>query len=134
VPAGEILPLLGGAPRTRHLLLVAEETALGRLMSRPAVVMIDGGAGAAPFAGAPWPNPTTAGVSFTLEVPDGATARWRIYDVRGRLLREESRAAGHHLVGWDGRDRDGRRAPAGVYFVKVTGATAERTHKVVLLR
>ncbi|MCP4572119.1 MAG: T9SS type A sorting domain-containing protein [bacterium] len=133
VPASLIRTHLPGPDRTRHVLLVAEEMAYGTLVSRPVVVQLDGGAGTTPFAGAPWPNPATSELSFTLDVPDGAKLRWRIYDVQGRLLREESRTAGSHLIRWDGRDRAGRRAPAGVYFVKITGATVERTHKVVLL-
>jgi len=108
--------------------------AYGTLASRPVVVLADGGAGESPFAGSPWPNPAWSELNLTLEVPDGAKASWRVYDVRGHLLFEESRAAGKHLLRWDGRDRSGRRAPAGVYFVKVTVATVERTHKVVLLR
>lgn len=140
VPAGykvsdsSIRPYLPGLDRSRHLLLVADAVACGTLASRPVVVMVDGGAAATPFVGAPWPNPAAGGFSFTVEVPDGAEARWRIYDVRGRLVVQENRAAGSHLVRWDGRDQTGRRAPAGVYFVKITGTTVERTHKVVLLR
>jgi hypothetical protein len=134
VAAADIRPHLPGLDRTRHLLSVADTAASGTLASRPVVVMLDGGADVTPFAGAPWPNPARDGFRFTLDVPDGAEARWRIYDVRGRLILDERRAAGSHLVGWDGRDGAGRRVPAGVYLVKTTGTTVERTHKVVLLR
>lgn len=132
--ASLIRPHLPGPDRTRHLLLLAEEVGVGMLTSRPVVVLKDGGAAETPFAGVPWPNPAVGEFSFTLEVADGAEAHWWIYDVRGRPLREGSLAAGNHLVTWDGRDQAGRRAPAGVYFVKIAGATVERTQKVVLLR
>jgi hypothetical protein len=75
----------------------------------------------------PRPNPRwgagAADVRFTL--PEAATVRLLLYDVRGRLVAEregESRAAGAHSVRWDPGE-----LPPGGYFVRLLaedGATA----------
>jgi hypothetical protein len=43
-------------------------------------------------------------------------------------------AAGAHRLEWDGRDGGGRRAPAGVYFVRLESARVRLETKVVKLR
>jgi len=41
--------------------------------------------------------------------------------------------AGSHSVTWDGRDRDGRMAPAGIYLYRLrAGATSESKHMVLM--
>jgi hypothetical protein len=72
-------------------------------------------------------NPGRGGTSLQLALPRATRVEVRIHDVRGGLVwkmdpREFS--AGTHLVSWDGKNRDGNPAAAGVYFVQV--ATPER--------
>ena len=43
-------------------------------------------------------------------------------------------AAGADRVEWDGRDADGRRAAAGIYFVRLESARVKLGAKVVKLR
>jgi hypothetical protein len=63
--------------------------------------------------------PGQIGISFSLERPGPVAIR--VYDIHGRLLRnlEGSYPAGVSREAWDGRDRDGRSATAGIYFFRV---------------
>jgi len=86
------------------------------------------------------PNPARGSVRFVLTVPPGkgeGALTLQVYDGRGRLV---SRAvalragSGRVPVVWDGRDRSGRRAPAGIYFLRVRmGSRVFPARKVVLL-
>jgi hypothetical protein len=71
-----------------------------------------GGEGFAPVrtAVAFRPNPFRSGISIELALARPGTARLRIHDVTGRLVREIAAgrvAAGVHALRWDGRDGDG---------------------------
>ena len=61
-----------------------------------------------------------------------------MHDVRGTLVRTLIDSAhkhpGDHDVLWDGRDGDGRRLAAGVYFTELRVARSSMTRKVLLLR
>ncbi|HEU4724409.1 MAG TPA: FlgD immunoglobulin-like domain containing protein, partial [Candidatus Eisenbacteria bacterium] len=63
----------------------------------------------------------------------------RIYDVKGRLVRELTAAvdpllANEFGAAWDGRDRAGAAAGAGVYFAKVTLLGETQTTRLVVVR
>ncbi|RKZ13598.1 hypothetical protein DRQ50_10215 [bacterium] len=141
--AGEVGPVAGtaratltefpGADRVRHQVRVVGAGAGADLASRSLVIYPDGGDPLSPFLGLPWPNPARGETRFLLEVPPGQNARLRIFDLRGRLLREDSYPAGSYLLRWDGTTGDGRPVAAGVYFLRVDGSTGGRTHKVVFL-
>ncbi len=59
-------------------------------------------------------------VNFTLE--RGGPVTLRIYDVTGRMVHQlqQNDPAGSYAIRWDGRLQDGRRAPSGIYFYRVT--------------
>ncbi|HMB67947.1 MAG TPA: FlgD immunoglobulin-like domain containing protein, partial [bacterium] len=82
-------------------------------------------------------HPVRERAEFRLELPATAAVEVTVHDVTGRrvatLVRGE-RTAGSHRLDWDGRGPDGRRATAGIYFVRVRTAGLFDTHKVVLLR
>jgi hypothetical protein len=67
-------------------------------------------------------NPLPAGnARFELALPSESHATVRIYDVRGRLVRDlvqRSLAPGRHGVAWDGRNSGGSPVGSGVYFVR----------------
>lgn len=77
------------------------------------------------------PNPFTA--STTILLPD-ASARVSVYDVRGRLVRSWAPAARGASVVWDGRDRDGRAQPAGLYFLEAETVAGAVRGRLLLLR
>jgi hypothetical protein len=83
--------------------------------------------------GSPGPTPT-----LEWSAPAGTRAWLRLYDVRGRLVRtlvagETAPDPGPRRVTWDGRDRSGRPAPAGVHFALLTGEGGSR-RRVSLVR
>lgn len=83
----------------------------------------------------PWlelgPNPTSGPLRLALRASRPTRATLRIYDARGRLVRELASgeiAAGTTGVAWDGRGDDGAPAPSGVYLVSLRepGTTVSR--------
>jgi len=85
----------------------------------------------------PVPNPFQSHTSLRLDLEQDAFVSWRIYDVRGRVVREipaGSLTRGIHNRVWDGRDRDGRRVASGIYFQSVVGRDIVLTGKLVVLR
>lgn len=84
----------------------------------------------------PTPNPFAirALVSFTLA--SSGHVSLKVFDSGGRLVRvleDGARAAGPHVLVWDGRDERHRRAGSGVYFVRLRTPDRELERKVVLL-
>ena len=85
-----------------------------------------------------WPTPAFDQVRVAFDVPH-ASARIRlgIYDLGGRSIRtllDGERAAGSHVLVWDGLDASGRRALAGVYFCRLEASGTVSTRKVLLAR
>jgi len=77
-----------------------------------------------------------AGVSPTLEyaLAHDGPAELAIYTVQGRRIRtlvHGVEAAGLHRVAWDGRDNDGRSAPAGVYYVRLLTNSERRSTTLI---
>jgi hypothetical protein len=68
------------------------------------------------------PNPASEGTSFTFSIPRSARINFAVFDTRGRAVRALSSGvfpAGEHSARWDGRDREGRLAPSGVYYYRL---------------
>jgi hypothetical protein len=90
-----------------------------------------------PLELAPLANPSRLPVALRWKaIPSNATTTQsiRIHDLSGRLLR--SLDLGHAFGGvavWDGKDDDGRRLPAGLYFARLGGDTRHVQTRVVLL-
>jgi flagellar basal-body rod modification protein FlgD len=81
--------------------------------------------GAAAIALRVSPNPSRDGSVIALTLPAAGAVRVTIVDLGGRVVREVVAAtlpAGEHTFRWDGRDGEGRRIAAGVYFAAVTAA------------
>jgi hypothetical protein len=74
------------------------------------------------------PNPGAGEVRLTFVAPLSGPGEARVFSANGRAVRtlRTSNDAGTRIVTWDGRDDRGARAPAGLYFVRMTqgGATA----------
>ncbi len=121
-----------------------DPVALGQNMSRIlATLGLDPGVIAVPDGGAPpptlspaFPNPShgSASVSFRLDAPCPVDAQ--VYDLQGRrvrLLTSGNCPAGVSILTWDGRDDAGRRAPGGLYFVRVSTQSFHASRRVMLL-
>ncbi|MCB9465546.1 MAG: T9SS type A sorting domain-containing protein [Candidatus Eisenbacteria bacterium] len=84
-----------------------------------------------------WPNPFTnqTDISYSLEGAD--QVRIDVFDVSGRLVRElwnGSSTPGSHSVAWDGRDRDLRPMPAGVYYYRLETSRGAVRRSMTLIR
>jgi len=87
------------------------------------------------------PNPARLSHGVQLQLAplcgDAASARVRIVDVSGRVMRElwsGPACAGVRQLTWDGRDAGGRLAGSGVYFVSYEAGGRRSTLRVVALR
>lgn len=83
------------------------------------------------------PNPFTGSSAFALTLPTAGAIDVAVFAANGRrvatLLRESAAAAGVYDLAWDGRQDAGGPAPAGVYFVRVTGGASDASRKVLYL-
>lgn len=86
---------------------------------------------------APSPNPVRGAASLRFNLPAVATVRLAIHDAQGRLVRilaQGERAAGTHVVAWDGRDAGGSPLGAGLYFARLQAGAETRSQRFVALR
>lgn len=83
------------------------------------------------------PNPSRGDATLTFVLPRPANVLLRIVDVTGRLVATPQSgllSAGTHMARWDGKDDDGRSAPAGVYFCDLRAGREHLRRRLVLLR
>ena len=84
-----------------------------------------------------FPNPFTAEALVRFELAAAGSARLRILDCSGRLVRELARseyAAGSHALHWDGTDSRGVRVRPGMYLVRLDTPAGPRFRKLVRTR
>jgi hypothetical protein len=129
-------------------------TAIARLRVRDASVASASDSASTPFAidpsftgvgaptpgaialGSPWPNPAAGTTTIALSLPAAARVEAVVLDVAGRRvasLLDANVAAGEHSLRWSGADALGRRAPAGLYFVRVRAGAFEGMRRMVRL-
>ena len=83
------------------------------------------------------PNPFNPLTTIQFEIPSPGWVRVAIYDAAGRevaILADDRRGTGRYSTVWDGRDRNGRDLPSGVYFVRMMVDNFSTTRKAVLVR
>ena len=71
------------------------------------------------------------------DIPNAGRAQLTIWDIRGRLVKslvDSEVAPGRYQPVWDGRDDNGRRVAAGIYFVRLQSGKFSASGKVVRLR
>jgi hypothetical protein len=82
-------------------------------------------------------RPMSDGVSISFNLREASRVRLRIYDISGRLVRQEHDGvlpAGVHKRTWDGKSGEGRMTSAGVYFVRLDIDDRRYTAKTVRVR
>jgi hypothetical protein len=86
----------------------------------------------------PLRNPSRAGAArIAWQLVDAQPARLRVYDVRGRLVRDFGVVPGEvgtWSVNWDGRGAGGATVAAGVYLVQLELGSRRLTEKLVVIR
>ena len=85
-----------------------------------------------------YPNPFRAGSDTRLvyELPRASRVQIKIYNLLGqeiRTLLDRLQPPGTHRLHWDGRDRTGRLASPGVYFLTLRAGEFRARRKVVVL-
>ncbi len=86
--------------------------------------------------GRPRPNPWNDAVTIPVAGDSELPWRLRVYDLRGRLLRDLSLQlpAAEGTLSWDGRDGGGRAVPSGVYLLRVEQGGGAATREATLIR
>jgi flagellar hook assembly protein FlgD len=83
------------------------------------------------------PNPFGARTAVSFSMAQPGAALLELFDVAGRRVRSiwaRALDSGEHTLLWDGRDADGRRAPAGVYFFRLQAPDIDRRGKLTRAR
>ncbi len=83
------------------------------------------------------PNPFNPITSIGFTMPADGHVTLRIFDATGALVQnllDAERAAGDHVVVWDGTDYAGARVPSGMYFYTLEGSGAQVTKRMTLLK
>lgn len=83
------------------------------------------------------PNPFNATTTIALRAPEPGPARVRIFDVKGRLVRELHHGAisqGETRFTWDGRSEAGSAVASGVYIYRVEAPGIAENRKMVLAK
>ncbi len=78
------------------------------------------------------PNPFREETRIAFSSASDARVTASVFDVRGRLLRELSGAAG--TIRWDGRDAEGHKLGSGVYLVQLRSGRETVTGRTLLLQ
>jgi len=83
-----------------------------------------------------WPNPAPGTALMRFGLPRAADVRLEVFDLQGRWVRTLAagrRAAGWHVVSWDGRVDGGARVGSGLYFVRLRADGHEFSQRLVWL-
>lgn len=83
------------------------------------------------------PNPFSGSTHLRFALAERGNARLWVTDAQGRTIANLAAAdfaPGVHSIHWDGSTTDGKRAAAGVYFVRMEAFGVSRTERVVRVR
>ena len=82
------------------------------------------------------PNPFSPETQIAFDLPMAGAVELMIYSVNGRLVRrlvKDTREAGRHTAGWDGRDDTGKKVGSGIYFYQLIAPGVEESRRMILL-
>ena len=83
------------------------------------------------------PNPFRDWTAFSFEIPNPGRVTIRVFDVSGAFVDTVTDAnfgAGPSSLRWDGRNRNGRLVPTGVYFVRMSHEGQTILRKMTIVR
>jgi hypothetical protein len=84
-----------------------------------------------------YPNPGVRVMSVQYQLAQASDVSLCLYDAAGRLVRtlvKRQVEPGYYTQVWDTKDDQGRRVPAGVYFIRFSTDNYHRTEKAVLIK
>lgn len=83
-----------------------------------------------------FPNPFTAKTTIKYQMAAGGQVAIKVYNISGQVVKilvDEHKPAGHHIVLWDGRDDTGNRVAAGVYLYRMQAGDYTKTNKMTVV-
>jgi hypothetical protein len=83
------------------------------------------------------PNPFVAATTLRFTLAHEHHVSLEVLDLSGQrvvTLYDGTAGAGEHVVGWGGRDAQGGRRAAGIYFARLSAGGASVTRKLLLIR
>lgn len=84
-----------------------------------------------------YPNPFNPSTNIHYSLPNETDVTITVYDMLGRNIHElisQKQLAGKHSIQWDGADRDGNTASAGIYFYQLKADDYIYTKKMLLMK
>jgi hypothetical protein len=84
-----------------------------------------------------FPNPFNPSTCLAFHMSKQGHIRLDVYDVTGKKLMtlvDGCQARGDHRITWNGKDSQGRKLAAGIYFLTLTAADVTETRKMVLVQ
>jgi len=69
-----------------------------------------------------YPNPFNSGTEIRYQLPENCYVSLTVYNILGQTVKklvQGHKEASHHLIHWNGRNRDGNSVPSGVYFSRL---------------
>jgi hypothetical protein len=84
-----------------------------------------------------YPNPFNSSTSIKIYLPSARNVSLKIYDVRGRLVRnlaDRVLAAGEHAFVWNGADASGKSVASGSYFYRLISGEDVITRRMILIK
>ena len=87
--------------------------------------------------GSSFPNPSAGGATIFYSLAREEAAELAVFDLNGRLVKVVESGvmrAGPHHVSWDGKDRNGRAAPVGLYLYRIKTPSFSSSRRLTLMR
>lgn len=81
-----------------------------------------------------YPNPFRGNTSIDLEIKQGESGYFTIYNLLGQAVYSQNLSEGNITVKWNGTDKNGNRLGSGVYFYKLTTPSTSQTKKMVIMK
>lgn len=84
-----------------------------------------------------YPEPFTQYTDIRYQLPTRTRVSVKVYDIAGRLVKtllDGENGPGSYAVRWDGKDKNGRKVPSGVYFYRLNTGNFAESKKMTLLK
>ena len=84
-----------------------------------------------------YPNPFNPSTTIRFGLPEAASIRMQIYNMRGELVRtlvDGQREAGNLSESWDGTSDSGALVPTGIYICRIQNGTSHKSIKMLFAK
>ena len=84
-----------------------------------------------------YPNPFNSSTVIKFGIPEECRVSLAIYDLLGRSvinLIQDNLQSGHHVIQWNGKNKQGKDVPTGIYFYRFEGGGKIYSEKMTLIR